>query len=60
MSLSPTIIGSMISGGCTVAATVTAVVLTAQLQSRRIDRENRDALREQTGEIKEHLKGDVP
>jgi hypothetical protein len=57
VTLDSTIVASIISGGSTVVATVSAVVLTAQLQTRRIDTENKLAIGRQTLEIKAHLTG---
>lgn len=55
--MSPPVIAAIISGCCSIAATVGAVVLTARLQTRRIDAQNRAALQEQTGQIRQHLDG---
>ncbi len=54
--INPTIIASLITG----ASTVGSVILATRLQTRRIDTQNRAALEEQTGDIKQHLKGDAP
>lgn len=51
--MSPAIIASLITGGSTLAS----VFLATSLQTRRIDRDNKAALNQQTGEIKQHLKG---
>lgn len=52
--MSASIIASIITGTCT----LTSVVLATWLQTRRIDSQNRAALEAQTGELKQHLKGD--
>lgn len=54
--INPTITAALITG----ASTVGSVILATRLQTRRINTQNRAALKEQTGEIKQHLKGDAP
>ena len=54
--MSPIIVASLITAG----STLTGVVASTWLQTRRIDAQNRAALEEQTGDIKQHLKGDAP
>lgn len=54
--MNPYVASSMITGGCTLAG----VFLSGWMQTRRIDAQNRSALREQTGEIRQHVKGDGP
>jgi hypothetical protein len=55
VSINPYVVASLISTGGTLAGVVLTSVLTTRAQNRRIDRDNKAALANQTSELKTHL-----